>query len=132
MNPFDFVKSITQTKEHLIEQDPANEKGYVPFLTNKSLSYHYDCLSFAQEMNTRYHLDARMQYDYLYHTVRAKRRTFQKWAKPEVHATLAIIQQVFGYSRPRAEEAMKILSPDQLLQLMKMMDPGGLTKTPKR
>jgi len=132
MNPFDFVKDILQQKKHLITQDGVTEKDYVPFLTNKALSYHYDCLAYAQEMNTRYHLSNRMQFDYLFHTVRGMRRSFPKWAKPEAHATLTGIQQVFGYSPQRAQEAMTILTAEQLMALMRHVDPGGLSKTSKR
>ena len=131
MSPFDFIKSIQSTKVHLIEQDASNEKSYVPFLINKGLSYQYDCLAYAQEMNQRYHLDTRMQHDYLFHTVRKKFRPFQKWNKPEVHTAIETIRKVFGYSTPRAQEAMALLSPDQLMALIQSMDTGGLSKTPK-
>lgn len=132
MSPFDFSKAICQTKQHLLDQDPSLEKQYVPFMVNKALSYQYDCLSFAQEMNTRYHLDHRMQFDYLFHTVRKKFRPFKKWVKPEVHATIAVIQQVFGYSPQRAQEVLSILTADQIVELMKLTDTGGLSKTTKR
>lgn len=132
MNPYDFVKSIQSTKINLIEQDASNEKSYVPFLMNKAMSYHYDCLSFVQDMNQRYHLEPRMQHDYLFHTIRSKRRPFIKSTKPEVHATLMNIQKVFGYSPLKAKEAMSLLSPDALMSIMRMCDTGGLSKTPKR
>lgn len=132
MSPFDLVKDLLNTKANLMAQDPSAEKAYVPFIVNKALSYHYDCLSFSQEMNTRYHLDHRMQYDYFFHVIRKKYRPFQKWVKPEVHTTLTVIQEVFGYSPQRAQEAMVLLTPDQMLRLMQLVDKGGLSKTPKQ
>jgi hypothetical protein len=132
MNPFEFLKSIQSTKINLMEQDAANEKSYVPFLMNKAMSYHYDCLSFVQDMNQRYHLEPRMQHDYLFQTIRGKRRPFIKSVKPEVHATLTNIQKVFGYSPLKAKDAMAILSPDSLMSIMRFCDTGGLSKTPKR
>ena len=42
MNPFDFVNAINDTKKNLMvgtENDELAEKGYTPFMVNKSLSY---------------------------------------------------------------------------------------------
>ena len=132
MSPFDFVNDIQQGKKNLIAEDPACEKDYVPFLTNKALSYQYDCVAFAHEMSQRYHLDRKLQYDYLLHTVRSRRRTFQKWVKPIPHDTLQAIQDAFGYSKIRAQEVMHILTPDQLMEVMNYTQVGGLAKNPKR
>ena len=46
MSPFDYVKEILQGKKQLIV-DELTEKEYSPFLTNRSLSYHKDCIMFA-------------------------------------------------------------------------------------
>ena len=43
-NPFDYVNAILQNKKQLIVDD-ITEKGYVPFMVNRSLSYHKDCIS---------------------------------------------------------------------------------------
>ena len=49
-NPFDFVKSVSNTKKDIMVDD-IEEKQYTPFLTNKALSYHQDAVYFANEMN---------------------------------------------------------------------------------
>jgi hypothetical protein len=43
-NPFDYVNAILQNKKQLIV-DEITEKDYNPFLTNRSLSYHKDCIN---------------------------------------------------------------------------------------
>ena len=48
--PFDYVNDILYGKKNLIV-DAATEKEYVPFLANKSLSYQYDCVMFANEIS---------------------------------------------------------------------------------
>ena len=57
------------------EFDP---KEYVPFVINKALSFHYDCILQANEMNRLPGKDKQMQFDYLYHKVRKYRRPFKK------------------------------------------------------
>ena len=37
MNPFDFIKAITETKENLFREDPQATKDYSPFMVNKGL-----------------------------------------------------------------------------------------------
>ena len=49
-NPFDFVNSINFNKHDLMtgtENDELAEKSYVPFLTNRSLSYFTDTILYA-------------------------------------------------------------------------------------
>ena len=69
MSPFDFVKQILQGKKQLIVDD-VTEKEYVPFLVNRSLSYHKGCVLFANEINQRHFIDKKMQNDFLLNTVR--------------------------------------------------------------
>ena len=60
MNPFDFVKEILQGKKQLIVDD-LTEKEYNSFIINRSLSYHKDCVLYANEMNRRHFLDKKLQ-----------------------------------------------------------------------
>ena len=80
--PFDYVNAILQSKKQLIV-DEITEKGYTPFLTNRGLSQHKDCVLFANEMNRRHGLDKKMQNDFLINTIRSTKRPFAKWAKSE-------------------------------------------------
>ena len=56
MKPFDFINSINFTKKNLMrntDNDELAEKGYVPFITNKTLSYFTDTLLYSNEMNKK-------------------------------------------------------------------------------
>ena len=77
----DIVPAILQTKEEAITID--NEKDYNPFIVNRALSYHYDCILFANEMNKLPDTDKLLQFRYLLNTVRSYKRPFQKWQKRE-------------------------------------------------
>ena len=127
MNPFDFVKEILQGKKQLIVDD-LTEKEYNPFIINRSLSYHKDCVLYANEMNRRHFLDKKLQNDFLLNTVRSQKRPFAKWVKSEKSDDLECIKHVYGFSDSKAREALRLLSKDQIQQLKEQTDTGGLRK----
>lgn len=127
MNPFDYSNQILNGKKDLII-DEQSEKDYNPFIVNRALSYHFDCVLFANEMNRRHFLDKKMQNSFLLNTVRAKKRPFVKWAKSEKNEDIQCIKTVFGFSDTKAEDALRLLSKDQLKQLKELIDIGGIGK----
>jgi hypothetical protein len=129
-NPFDYVNSINSTKENLMrntENDELAEKGYDPFLTNRSLSYFDDAIGMANEMNFRSHADKILQYEFLLNTIR-KRKRFSKWIKPEKDDTVKTLQEFYGYSRKKAEQAANVLSDGQINEIKNKLEQGGLKK----
>ena len=126
-NPFDYVNSILQNKKNLIV-DELTEKDYSPFLVNRTLSYHKDCILYANEMNRRHLTDKKLQYDFLLNTIRSQKRPFAKWVKSEKSDNLECIKQVFGLSDQKARDAMRLLSNEQIQQLKEQTDTGGLRK----
>lgn len=127
MSPFDYVNAILQNKKPLIV-DELTEKDYQPFLVNRSLSYHKDCIMYVNEMNRRHFLDKKLQFDFLLNTVRSQKRPFAKWAKTEKNDDLECIKQVYGFSDTKAREALRLLSNEQIQQLKEQTDIGGLRK----
>ena len=123
MNPFDFVKSITYTKEDIMYD--LNESEYESYLINRALSYHQDCLLYANEMNRRFELSNRLQYHYLLNTIR-KRKRFAKWIKPEKIDDLKTVMEYYQISRAKAEEYLNILSDREVEYLRKKMNIGGV------
>jgi hypothetical protein len=126
-SPFDYVAQILQGKQNLIV-DEATEKGYNPFLTNRALSYHYDCVLFANEMNMRPFLDNKLQNSFLINTVRSKKRPFTKWVKSEQSDDIACIKAYFNYSDTKAKEVLRLLSDEQIQQIKEKTEIGGLRK----
>ena len=128
MTPFDFVNQILQGKKQLIVDD-ITEKGYEPFLINRGLSQHKDCILYANEMNRRHFLDKKLQNDFLLNTVRSQKRPFAKWAKKsEKSEDIECVKQIFNYSNSKANEALRILSKEQIQKLKEQTDTGGLRK----
>ena len=126
-NPFEYVNQILQGKKQLIV-DGATEKLYEPFLVNRALSYHKDCIMYANEMNRRHFIDKKLQNDFLINTIRSYKRPFNKWIKAEKSEDIACIKTYFGLSDAKAREALKHLNEEQILELKEKTDIGGLRK----
>lgn len=127
MNPFDFVNAILQNKKQLIVDD-ITEREYNPFLVNRGLSYHRDCVIYANEMNRRHFLDKKLQNDFFLNTIRSQKRPFAKWIKSEKSEDIECVKLAFGFSDSKAKEALGLLSKEQIQQLKKQTDTGGLRK----
>jgi hypothetical protein len=106
----DILPSILERKKYILER----EKEYNAFLVNRMLSYHDDTLYLSNEMNMAHQLDERLQYDFYYHGIRAKRRGWAKWIKPIKEDDLAAVKLYFGYSDAKAKTSLNILTEDQL------------------
>lgn len=110
-NPFDWVKSICETKENLLDTRESNV--YNAYIVNKSLSHQIDCLLFSNEMNSRHFLDKDIQYTFLLNSIR-KRKRLHFWVKQEKLDDIAYIKQYYNCSNDKAYQALKLLSKDQI------------------
>lgn len=127
MNPFDYVNDILLKKENLIT-DEMSEKEYLPYIVNRALSFHKDCIFQANEMNCKPHLDKKMQYDFLLNTVRGYKRPFAKWIKNERDENLDCIKAYYKVSDKKAREILLLLSKEQIQELKEKTDSGGLLR----
>ena len=123
-NPFDYVNAILQNKKQIIV-DELTEKDYVPFIVNRSLSYHSDCIMYANEVNRRHFLDKKLQNDFLLNTIRSRKRPFAKWVKSEKSEDIECVKLVYGLSDSKAREALRLLSDEQIQLLKEKTDTGG-------
>lgn len=120
----DTIPAILQTKQDVITSE--NESDYVPFVVNKALSYHYDCIMYANEMNRLPNTDKLLQFHYLLNKVRGYRRPFQKWQKRDTIDDLDAVKEYYNYSNEKAKEALAVLSDDQIIEIKKLLNKGGL------
>ena len=123
----DVVNSILRTKKDVL-QDEHDEKVYDPFIVNRALSYHMDCIPYANKMNIHPFLDKKMQYHYLLNTIRQMKRDFQPWQKSKADKDLACVKEYFRYSNSKAKEALRILSDEQIAYIKTKIDKGGVIK----
>ena len=127
MGPFEFTKTINNTKHNLMDEDPEVEKDYIPFLVNRSLGYFMDTIMYANEMNQKNSLDHKLQYDFLLNIIRPRKR-FSKWLKKSKDDNIDLIKKFYGYSYTKAKDVVDILSEDQLKYIRSKLDTGGLRK----
>lgn len=122
----DYLYSINQSKKNLMEEDPDSEKGYPPFIINKCLSSFTDSILYSNEMNKNSHLDRKLQYDFLINTLKPRKR-FSPWVKKQTLDHLELVKEYYGYSHDKALKALEILTTDQLEQIRKALNKGGMT-----
>lgn len=126
----DVIHSILRSKNRCIHED--NEKEYVPFVVNRALSFHQDCVWFANEMNKNPHLDKLLQYDFLLNTVRGYKREFAPWIKREKNKTLEALKQYYGFSNEKARDALNLLSNEQINEIIRNSEKGGVENAKSR
>ena len=120
----DWLNSINFNKNNLIEEDPSTIKDYPPYIINRCLSGHLDCVMFANEMNKYSFLDKDMQYSFYLNTLRKKKR-FSPWLRKDKVTDLQCVKQYYGYSNEKASQALKILSKQQLDYIKQRLETGG-------
>ena len=122
----EVLPSLLQNKKSIITTE--NEKKYEPYIVNRALSQHADCIFYVNEMNRLYDLDKKMQYDFYLNTLIAKKRPFQKWYKASESIDIKAIMEYFGYSSGKAQEALKILTEEQIVKIKDVIDKTGVVK----
>ena len=121
----DWLNSINFTKKDLLEEDPDCIKQYPPFIINRCLSGHLDCVLLANEMNLHHDLDKDMQYSFYINIIRKKKR-FTPWIRKDKIEDLEFIKKYYGYSdEKKFYQALKILSRDQIEFIKKRFETGG-------
>jgi hypothetical protein len=121
----DWLNSINFTKENLIENDETLKKDYAPYIINRCLSGHIDCILFANEINMNSHLDKDMQYSFFLNIIR-KRKRYSPWIRKDKVKDLECIKQYYGYSNEKASQVLKILNKSQLDFIKQRLETGGM------
>ena len=116
----DWLNSINFNKEDLSE----DISSYPPYIINRCLSGHLDCVMFANEMNKYNFLDKDMQYSFYLNSLR-KRKRFSPWIKKEKIEDIDSVKQYYGYSNEKAKAALRLLSESELNYIKSKLDIGG-------
>jgi hypothetical protein len=124
----DILPSILQTKKNVLE----NERDYNPYIINRALSFHFDCVLQANQMNQYPALDGRLQYDYCLNSIRGYKRPFRPWQKRETIANLEAVKEYYNYSYEKAKEVLPIFTEEQLAEIRKRLQKGGTDNGSKK
>ena len=120
----DWLNSINLNKKDLFEENPDAKKEYAPFIINKCMSGHLDTVLYANEMNQSHFLDRDMQYQFYLNSVR-KRKRFSPWLRKDKVKDLDVVKSYYGYSNEKAQQALRILSPEQIEFIKSKLETGG-------
>jgi len=123
MNLSEVLNAINYDKTPLLEDD-LQEKAYVPFVINRSLSYFPDTILYANQVNHYNQLDKKMQFDYLRLSLRPRKR-FSKWIKSQEEDDLQLIKDHYNYSNERATEVLRVLTSNQIEDIRSLYEYGG-------
>jgi len=124
----EIIPSILQTKKNVL-QDELDIKDYTPFVVNRALSYHLDCVLYVNELNRYPGLDKDLQYQYLLNSIRPMKRKYQPWQKASADKDLECVKEYFGYSNQKAKEALRILNDEQIAEIKAKTNKGGVNKS---
>ena len=122
--PFDFAKSISETKIDLMVDSRA-EKAYSPFVVHHLLSSDPECLIMVQELNIRPTISKRMGYSFLLNIVSKKKRYFTYHKSIAKSENLEVIQEYYQCNSQKAMEILSILDDEQISIIKRKMTRGG-------
>ena len=125
MSPFDFADVILRKKK-LEDFETVDFADYKAFLINRSLSSHLDCILHVNALNQYPSMDADMQFQYLLNSIRPMKRKFAPWQKSKMEENIECIKTYFGYSNQKAKEALRILTDEQIAEIKRKTDKGGV------
>jgi hypothetical protein len=120
----DWLNSINYTKKNLIDEDPSVEREYSPYIINRCLSGHLDCILSVNEMNKYNFLPKKIQYDFFINILRSKKR-FSPWLRKDTIKDLDLVKRYYGYSNEKAKQALRILTQEQLNFIKSKFEIGG-------
>ncbi len=120
----DWLNSINYTKENLIDEDSSVETEYPPYVINRCLSGHLDCIMSVNEMNQFHFLPKKLQYDFFLNILRTRKR-YSPWLRKEEIKDLDLVKRYYGYSNEKAKQALRILTKEQLNFIKSKFETGG-------
>ena len=123
MSPFDIINKISTSAED--DWEEIGDKDYNSFMVNRGLSYYLDCVMHANEMNTRYHLPKKIQYDYLRNAIQPKKKRFSKWASSKKDKEIGMVSEYYNLSLSKAVGVRSLLTDADMADIEKRLNKGG-------
>lgn len=120
MSVFDVINNISSSNTTM----EYHKSDYVQRVINKGFSYFIDSILYVNEVNQRHYLTDKQHYDYMFHSLRKKKRR-SKWFKKTPHDNVDLVMQTYKYNQTKAEEVLKLLSDEQIDVLRARFDQGG-------
>lgn len=125
MKPWEFLQAISHNKKYLIKD---NEADYVPFFINRTLSFYVDTLLYANEMNRYNALEPKLQHDYLFHSIPAKKRYFKTSKKTKADENVELIMNYYGYNKSKALQVLPMMTEERMKKIREQLETGGVAR----
>lgn len=133
-SPFDYINSISSSRENQILSGELTAEGYNAFIINRGLSLYPDTVLYAQEMNVRPDVPAECQYHFLHEAVTKKKR-WSKWPKRSIskddEKVIDVLRKNYRLSNEKCDEVIKLLTDEQKNELVAEADKGQAIKKKK-
>jgi hypothetical protein len=126
---WDYLNAITQTKDLSVLQDETFEKDYQPFIINKMLAQHRDCVLAADMMNQHPEMPKKSQFLFLLNTLRARFRRNEKSAKLTDSDDVEAVAEYYGCSARHARDLVSLHTPEQMQVVYARLEKGGSRKS---
>lgn len=130
VTPFDFIKSVSETKQDMMKEKPELASEYNAYIVNRGFSYFPDTVLYANELNMYPDIPNVAQYYYYMASLR-KRKRYSKWHKLEKNEDLKLIQDVYKVRVEVAKEYLKVLTEENLQTLRDLTETGENVKKNK-
>ena len=114
-DPWRFNKSINQKTHYETDLE-----DYSIYVMSRSLSYHQNILQFLNLLNICGWIDKELHYDFMFYGLPKEFRRVSKWSRPEKYddKTYEVVKEYYNFNSLRANEAMKILTEEQLEEIV--------------
>jgi hypothetical protein len=114
-NVFTFINDINFNKQYIFSEETSKE--FNAYTINKSLSAFPDTLMDSVFLNSNYHLDKKMQHDYLFYKI-PKRKRWKEWLKKSESEKkeMRLMEDVancINYNMKQTKLFWSVLSDDQ-------------------
>lgn len=121
----DYLNALMVTGDNLLVDDEAR-KAYTPFIINRGVAQTIDGILLAQEMNKNAHITKEMHYAFLNRSLSKKKR-YAKWPKKlALDENVELVAKYYEVSIEKAQGFLKILKPEQIQDIIRKMDTGGI------
>lgn len=122
-SPFDVINHICTSKES--DYEDIGDSDYNAFMVNRGLSYFPDTVFPANEMNQRYNLPKKLQYEYLMNSM-VKKKRFSRWASNKKDKEIQLVSEWFGVSLSKAQSIQKLLTKVDIDLIEQKLSKGGV------
>jgi hypothetical protein len=121
-NVFDFINDINFGKQYLLAEDTHSE--FDPYTVNRAMTIFPDTFAGGDFLNSNYHLDKKMQHDYLFYSVQKRKRWKQGgWlkrtdAEKKELKILKDVARVVQYNLKRTRQFWSVLTEAEKRQFL--------------